>query len=567
MSTATAVGVPHQVLEPQDGAWSGADWLMAGVLCGVAVLLPALLALATGSFSLPQNDDWSYRRIAEHFAQTGHVVSNGWPSMTLIGQLLWSWPFLRVFGDHGWVYTFSTVVLSAIGVFSAYFIARRVLARSWAAAAVLLVAAVPGFAWSTSTFMTDMPAFAAELACLALGLAALDHRGRRRWAFLGGALVVGVFGFAIREFALVAPVAVLVGVGAGDTPRRRYWYLVVGALMLVVVAVIFSWWSHLPGFLHETFAIPVRGSVILAAHGYYTVAFLLSPAVVFCAWRRLRLRLSWATVTTVAVVALGVEIDRHFGPLFTGNYLDPQGTTGGYSLYGGRPTLLPGPLWDLLRGIGIVSGGLLAGIAVTVDRRALRRWQSSMMGTPIGVIWIFSIVAATGMFLFVLTDYGLYDRYLWSIVFAFGVLLLHYSPPVPPASWPRFVTGIIAALSVLLVLVSTALTVNADSYSVARWHAGQIAVSLGVPANEVDAGFEWVGAHASGVANVLEQPSAPNYEPFYALVQPGFRDCAVVSNAPLDYPELHFVRTTSYDLLGFVGSRPLYIYKSSAPGC
>jgi hypothetical protein len=50
-------------------------------------------------------------------------------------------------------------------------------------------------------------------------------------------------------------------------------------------------------------------------------------------------------------------------------------------------------------------------------------------------------------------------------------------------------------------------------------------------------------------------------------MEPGFRDCAMVSGSPLDFPGLHLVKTTRYELLGFFGSRNLYVYVSSAPGC
>ena len=574
LSTMTTTRATHEELKPHSGVWSNADWLVVGAICSVAVLLPALVSLAAGSFSIPQNDDWSYRRIAEHFAQTGHVVSNGWPSMTLIGQLLWSWPFLQVFGDHGWLFGTSTAVLAVIGVSCAYYVARLVLARSRAVAAVLLVVAVPGFAWSTSTFMTDVPTFAAEMACIALGVAALNRHGWPRWALLGGAIAVGLFGFSIREFAVAAPVAVLLCAGASDSPRRRYWYRAAGVVALVVCVVVYFWSTHLPGFVNQTSPQNSAGPIVDPVREYYTVAFMLSPAVAFAAWHRLRWRVSWATITAIAVFALGAvfafgaAIDRH-GSLFAPDYLDPRGMASTALLGGGRPILLPGPLWALLTVVALVSGGLLAGIAVTVKSRTLRRWRSwTSWGTPIGVVWVFGALVATGLALYGLLHSALYDRYGWPLIFALGVLLLHYSPPALRRVRPRLVAGVVVALSVLLILVTTTLTVNADTYSAARWDAGQIAVSHGVPAKAVDAGFEWVGAHATGIVNrSLHPPRAPNYEPWYALMEPGFRECAVVSGSPLNYPNLHLVKTTSYELFGFVGSRTLYIYISSAPGC
>ncbi len=229
--------------------------------------------------------------------------------------------------------------------------------------------------------------------------------------------------------------------------------------------------------------------------------------------------------------------------------------------------MLPGPLWNLLNLVGLVSGGLLAGIAVTVDRRTFRRWRAWEWGTPIGLVWVFGAVYAAGLAVYGQITSEYYDRYIWPLVFVLAVLLLHYSQPAPRREWPRMVDGIVVTLSALLVLATTALTINADTYSAARWRAGKIAVSQGVPAKSVDAGMEWVGTHATGAVNKSLHPSAPAYEPWYALVEPGFRECAVVSGSPLTYPTLDFVKTLTYEVLGFVGSGTLYIYISSAPGC
>ena len=53
MSTVTTIQATREELKPHRGVWSRADWLVVGAICGVAVLLPALVSLAVGSFSLP----------------------------------------------------------------------------------------------------------------------------------------------------------------------------------------------------------------------------------------------------------------------------------------------------------------------------------------------------------------------------------------------------------------------------------------------------------------------------------------------------------------------------------
>jgi len=83
--------------------WSAATDLaiLTSLIVG-AVLLPALLRVGYHSFGLPWNDDWSFRRTAIQFAQTGHLSFNGW-TPPLFGEAFLAWPFLKVFGYHGWV--------------------------------------------------------------------------------------------------------------------------------------------------------------------------------------------------------------------------------------------------------------------------------------------------------------------------------------------------------------------------------------------------------------------------------------------------------------------------------
>lgn len=546
-----------------------ADWGIAAVLILIAVGLPAVVGAATGALSLPQNDDWSYRRVAEHFAQTGHMAFNGWPSMTLVGQIVWSWPFLRFFGDHGWVFGVSTAVLAVIGISSAYYISRQLLERPWAVSAVLLLVLFPGFAAYSSVFMTDMPAFAAEVTCLALGIAALPRHGRQRWAFLSAALAIGAFGFSIREFAIVAPLAVLVCAAIGDGVRRhRFGYLCATLFELIVCAIIYIWSRHIPGGLHQGFMVPTLSAVARVVTSYFTLAFVLSPAVAVAVWRRRQqINLSTQVLATIAALGVGVLIDRHYSRIFVGNFLTRQGATESAVLGGGRPELFPTPIWRVMTAIALLSGALLAGLIVSSAPKVLRSWRRWAWTTPVGVLGVCATFLALGLFVYGVTSSAMFDRYLWPLAFVGAILLLNgrrdetIFRSAGPSIWPAL------GLSILLLLVTAALTVNAASYSAARWRAGQIAVSHGVPPTMVDAGFEWVGANATGTATPGLHPVSPRYEPWYAQMEPGFRECAVVSGAPLEDAALRLIGKPSYALVGFAGRRQLYVYLSSAPGC
>ena len=75
--------------------------------------------------------------------------------------------------------------------------------------------------------MTDVPAYAAEMLCLAVGAVAVGRTaGEPPSAWLVASLVVGLWAFSIREFAFAAPAAVLIAAMASDPlePRRRYLF-------------------------------------------------------------------------------------------------------------------------------------------------------------------------------------------------------------------------------------------------------------------------------------------------------------------------------------------------------
>ena len=64
--------------------------------------------------------------------------------------------------------------------------------------------------------------------------------------------------------------------------------------------------------------------------------------------------------------------------------------------------------------------------------------------------------------------------------------------------------GVLVAVN---AIVSLALLLNAAAFDGARWRMGDEAVRLGFAAETVDAGFEWVGFHATGLAELTAPAS------------------------------------------------------------
>ncbi len=568
---------------------SRGDVTIVAALLAVGIAVPAVIAAWLGAFDIPRNDSWSYRRVLWEFVGTGHVRLVGWSGMTMVGQVFWTAPFVEILGKGQWVPGAAVAVASAIGLVCAYSLARSLLPRAWAAGCVLLTLAVPGILLNTSSFMTDVTAFSAEVACLVFGAAALHRSGRGRWALVAAAVATGCFGFSIREFDLAAPVAVLVVLTVQD---RRGWraYGIVGLVMMVVCGAIYLWTAQLPGAHLESLSLPSGTSLRQLLASYFTFSFIISPllpSALRAAWRSHARPGAVRAGAVAAAVFLGLgtlSLAKGWG-LFVGNYLMQQGVTGAAVLSGARTNLFPGALWLSLQIVALLAGTALAFVAFAclATREAATQLFS---GTIQSLVAWFALLSAGGLLAYgLLVKAPLFDRYLSQLAFPVAVLLARSCLVSRATTRPTHALGrtaragrtgatgragraATAVLALVIGAVTAALTLNADSYDGARWHAGDLAVQAGFAPSVVDAGFEWVGTHTSEDANrALQVLPGPDYEAWYDKLFAGFQDCAFVTGSPSAQPDLRLLRVTTYDELGFAVPEHLWIYSVQRPGC
>jgi 4-amino-4-deoxy-L-arabinose transferase-like glycosyltransferase len=565
-----------------------ADVAAVLVLVVIGVVVPAVLAGTSHVFSIPSNDDWAYRRDLWEFVRTGHMSFAGWGAMTLVGQVLWGALFAAVFGTQAWAPGAAVAVLATAGLVAAYALARSVLSRGKALACALVVLALPGFALSTSSFMTDVPAFSAQAVCLAIAVAALRREGRARWGLLAAALAVGCFGFSVREFDIAAPLAAIGALALQDR-RHRLTYGLATVGLVVACGGIYLWATHVPGAQNIPLALsgPVR-FIKGVGNSYFTASLglvPLLPAAVRRSWPRLSAR---AVLVAVCALVGGAVLLSSDHTLFNGNYLLQQGATGAAVLTG-RPPLFPSVVWWALQLVALAGGALLAAVAATLGRQTL---SGGRLCYPRVLLVLFSILTAIFLCLFEgLTKGTVFDRYLWPLDFSLAVLLLargrapsarahalgtrayagvagaHAGPPTGPRRQLSFLLTT-AALSTVVAAVAAVVTLNADAYDAARWSAGDTAVAAGVPATMVDAGFEWVGSHQSAVATPGRRvPGAPFYDTWYDQMFATFTECAFVSGNDVALPWLRRLATVTYQELGFAERQDLYVYLVRKPGC
>jgi hypothetical protein len=561
----------------------GRDTLAVLMLAAASVGVPAVLAMWSGALTIPHNDDFDFRRVALGLLATSEVTPTGFSQMSLLGQLYFVQPFLWISGGEAWSFAASTAVLAVAGIAAAYVLVRRLLPRPLAVFSVLSLVLFPGFLVNTTSFMTDVPALAAELVCLAMGAVALDRKGgAARWRWLLGSLIAGCFAFSIREFALAAPVTVLISVGVGAS-GRRVPYVLAGLGVVLACGAIFIATSSLPGQRSAAFELSSRNlvHVRLAAA---TLGLVLSPALVLAVTRLWR---SWRIVDAVFGGLLGIFLyqDEILRALTTGkvpgvllgNLLEQVGAPGGVAV-GYRPILLGSPIWEVLNAIGLfavlvgfvvmssrVGGWLRSGDLIHRDR--LRARLSSTGGLPA----VFALLYGAGLAVFG-TVAPIYDRYLWPLAVPLTCLLLQPMPGGPHLAAPTVIRrapiAVAALLTTTLAWTSMAILLNSFAFDVAGWRMGELAVRRGFPVETVDAGMSWVGYHATVSAVIGAKPSAT--ETWYDAMWPSFHLCAMVSSSLVDVPgyRLDYADINAYRLLLFDGPQQgLYLYRVSNPGC
>lgn len=498
--------------------------LLAGVIL-ISVGIPVLIAVVSGSISVPHNDAWSHARIAQHWAAGEGFRLLNWNRTALVGQIVVLGPLAASMAAQQ-LFVALMAVIGLIAVF-AFLRARMDLPRALLGCAV--VGAVPEFGLLATSYMSDIPAFAATMASLALGDAALR---RRSHPLLMTALTVGLWAVTIREQALVAPVAVLVLAWGRFTPRWKV--LGLGALTLGATAAFEVWRRSLP-LADSPLLTPSPGRTAQTALlAFVTLAFLLSPALALVArpvtWNR-RTRL-----VAVAVLCLVAAWWYQHRAVLLGNYFDPAGA---YATSG--PAGLPfwTWVWPFIDLGACIAAALLAGVLLSTSRPFDR------------LCVMFGTLLVAGTLVQALVGQPIYARYLLTLL---PVVLAVILPSATRVRW-----GAALAVQSVVMVLGLGLSARTMAYDAARWDAARELLDQGVPATDIDAGLEWVGYHSPVAAGARGGLGRAQRAPWYLPMFPDSRQCYLVT--PEQRPAGDLVSTYAYRPYVFFGRADLQIYR------
>jgi hypothetical protein len=550
--------------------------LLAGLL-GLGVALPAVVSLLAGTSDLPRNDDWVYRRIALELAQTGVLDLHGVTTM-MVGQIVVAQPFLWLSGLQPWGFAAAGIVFAAAAVVCSYVLARQFLPPLRATIATSLLLLFPGYLAYATSFMTDVPAMAAQFATLALGAIALHRRPiRDRW--LLAAAAVGCLAFSIREFAIAAPASVVLGAICAEPRRLRHWGLAIAVIGCFALLYL----------LKSTLGAPevgvVESSLGLEQSTYALSSvslLLLAPALIGgTRWRHTWKRRDIALGAELGLLVVAIRVlqwfhDGAMPEVTLGNPATQWGTPGIWYLIGGRPLLFSDAVWAIVEASALVATVVVPSVAVGIGCAYLRSsdgsWRAtvSRLGSPVGLFVLFPVAVAAGLTIYGLR-FALFERYYWPLIPVVGALFMlgprrTSAPPINASPhWKLAFAAPAAAINSVIAIIALMLMLNSFAFDSARWRAGEQLVELGVSPEQVDAGYEWVG---------YRQPSLPAAsttvpkETFYDSLWPGRLECGIVTSKKEGPSGAALVGTVGYSLFLIAGPQEaLYLYRVTSADC
>lgn len=212
------------------------------------------------------NDDWSYIRTAQLFAQTGRFIYNGWATAMLGWQVVWGALFSRLFGPSFSAVRMALVPIDLATALLFHAVLRRFgVNKSHATLGTFTLVLSPLFLPLGTTFMSDVPGLFSIVLCVylcQLALAASTDRAVRGW-LVTAALTNMALG-TVRQTAWLGLLVIIPSCGWLLRRRRFVVPLTLGLWLIGFVWIL----SAISWFLRQPYSVPERILVHVDSHAF-----------------------------------------------------------------------------------------------------------------------------------------------------------------------------------------------------------------------------------------------------------------------------------------------------------
>ena len=457
------------------------DWLKKNkYLILLATLFFAQFLFISPIGEFPLNDDWVHAEMAQHWAETNSFRLNPFVGPLLYAQLIYGVGLIKIFGFSFTLLRLSTLVLTAVLVFSLFiFLKKYTKNEQLAFFGALLIWLNPLVYAMSFTFMSDIPA----LAFLFFGIIAFYIGAEKnKVAWFWAAAISTVIGFFIRQTTiLLLPAAGLFTLL--HAPQRKIKYFA-SIIIPGLIAVALYFWLQKNNLLGEGASFhEIKSKKELLKHALYWTAysglyigFFLLPFTINLVKKSSiwlygifsgfgLVLIGWLYFHKQQLFPYVTNTINHFG-------LGPINET----LSGVYVPLLPQWIWyitSILAGIGL--GFLLASLSQILKQKQFYTSKQSLL-------LIFSLLFLGPILLFT----G-FDRYFMPLILA-GVLLLALKNPYTKMQWTGW---ILLGIMGFYTLSQTQFYLNWN-----RVRAELVTVATkkyDAKPDTLDSGYEWTG--------------------------------------------------------------------------
>lgn len=491
---------------------------LPAILCASMPVVCALLAHPYAETGI--NDDWSYIKMVQVLAQSGHIVYNGWETAMLGWQLYLGALFVKLFG-----FSFTAVRSSMliVAMATAYLLQRTLVRaglRQWnATLATMTFVLSPMFMALEFSFMSDISGVFCMVLCLYMCLRALEAGTPRSMiAWIGFAALLNAIGGTARQTAWLG-VLVMVPCTLWLLRRRMQVFLVGTSSCVLGIGLVFAsirWFNQQPYSVPENLTLDgigfksLEGVLAMALRGGAALSLLLLPVLLMfvAALRKVNRRMALVFAAgSLAFALMGLILFLHHGldhwlAPFLNGYVSVRGLIDVHSIKGERPVILHGGLRLLLTVATIV--GLLSLLAVffgnVPKRPSIPNRAASIGWSELGAI-LGSYSAAYIVWLAIRASFGGFnDRYLLPLMIPSLLVLARYFQDRVGSNLP------IASVVLIGIFACFGVAATHDLFAMYRGYAAAIDEirSSGLPATAISGSWEsdgWAELEAVGYIN------------------------------------------------------------------
>lgn len=455
-----------------------------------------------GEFAL--NDDWVHTDSIKHWADTGNFRLMPYAGPTFYVPILYGTALTKIFGFSFSLLRISTLSITICLLLTVYYLLLKLTSKpALAFCSTLLLWLNPIFYNLSFTFMTDIPALFFLIISIYFYYQAFLWK-KPKYIFWGS--VFAIIGFYTRQTnILILGAAGLVALK--EIKKFKFHHLIWSfGIPLAIGGAIYSYLTIYQLLPESTNSHFIEGVGRTLGHikwwlWYIPMYLGLFTLPLSAGWfiknkRHWKNKKLWIICSAIVGLAILIRQIWHLQFPYIGNTISIYGLGSIKNTIAGNPQLLASSwVWGILT--LVTSLGLSLGIYILLQKKEKGH-------QPINFLYLFGI-----LYLIPLLVFESFDRYLLPLLVVVIIALLQ---KIKTQKF-SYITAIILIIPCALYSVSQ--TDHYLKWNKVRWELANSVLNKGIPANQIDGGYEWDGWNDYWSSNLSGNKKGTKIDPWW----------------------------------------------------